>query len=722
MKTFYGAVVALLISPVAALASVSVTSPANGATVTSPAHYVATATAPSCAKGVATMGIYVNNVKTYVVKGASLNYELPLSVGTQKTTVEEWDYCGGATTAHITVTVKAAQTGPTVSITASPGSITSGSSATLTVKATNATQVTVAGTDGSSYTLAATGGSEVVSPTSTTTYTAKATGTSATASSTTTVTVGTQSGGGSPGAPSQINHVIFMLQENHTFDNYFGMLNPYRVSKGWNVGDDGKTYTVDGIDDKLSKSAEDDEGTSIKLFKLKSACIDDDSSDWLASYGDVNRYDFLATRPIQMNGFVHTAEGFAKNCASTGACSGSFTDLHGERAMGYYDQGFLNYYYYMASQFAVSNRWFSPVASKSVPNRIATFTGGTTQGLVLDPGGNDKLPQLAIPTIFNELDKANVSWKIYYTDTQSYCLDDDDCGTSGNDRYPATAFSNLTYSYNYLRGNSSKKASGCTAPLQPSSVVGDSTDSFCINPNKVAPLSQYYSDLSNGTLPSFAFIETGYGANDEHPGSGNSVLVGQAEVAKVMNAFMASPEWSDSVFFFSYDEGGGPYDHVPPVAGHSNDFTDSSLGSIPDISTISVNPDSYKPCYPTGGTATTHCDLHSDFPGVNSGDAPAVHGFDAQLGFRLPNMVISPFTRRHYVSNIPMDHTAILKFVETRFIGGSEHLNPHDAAQPSLLDFFDFTGVPWATPPSNVPAPVTNETLGYNACTPASLQ
>ena len=125
---------------------------------------------------------------------------------------------------------------------------------------------------------------------------------------------------------------------------------------------------------------------------------------------------------------------------------------------------------------------------------------------------------------------------------------------------------------------------------------------------------------------------------------------------------------------------------------------------------------------PPGGTATTHCDLHSDFPGVNSGDAPAVHGFDAQLGFRLPNMVISPFTRRHYVSNIPMDHTAILKFVETRFIGGSEHLNPHDAAQPSLLDFFDFTGVPWATPPSNVPAPVTNETLGYNACTPASLQ
>ena len=69
------------------------------------------------------------------------------------------------------------------------------------------------------------------------------------------------------------------------------------------------------------------------------------------------------------------------------AAAGSFTDTEGQRAMGYYDEGFLNYYYYMASQFAVSDRWFSPVASKSIDNRIATFTGGTTQGLVQDPGG-----------------------------------------------------------------------------------------------------------------------------------------------------------------------------------------------------------------------------------------------------------------------------------------------------------------------------------------------
>ncbi len=89
----------------------------------------------------------------------------------------------------------------------------------------------------------------------------------------------------------------------------------------------------------------------IPLFKFKSTCIDDDSSAWLASYGDVNRYDFLTTRPILTDGFVHTAEGYAKSCAASNSCSGAFTDTAGQRAMGYYDQGFLNYYYYMASQF-----------------------------------------------------------------------------------------------------------------------------------------------------------------------------------------------------------------------------------------------------------------------------------------------------------------------------------------------------------------------------------
>jgi phospholipase C len=529
-----------------------------------------------------------------------------------------------------------------------------------------------------------------------------------------------------PGSVNSVDHVIFMMQENHTFDNYFGMLNPYRKANGLNIGDDGKDYEVDGIDDKLSKvSNQDDEGTSFSPFKFTSTCVDDMSSDWLASYGDVNRYDFLATRTMNMDGFVHDAEGYAKSCATSGGgiCAGNFTDMTGQRSMGYYDQGFLNYYYFMASQFAVDDRWFSPVASKSIANRVATFTGGTTQGLVRDPGNDDHLGQLDIPTIFQELDAANVSWKIYYTVTQGFCLDEDDCPGGANAEYPATDFSSLSYSYKYLYENPT--GATCTSPAQPSSVVGDTSNSFCIDPDHIAPLSQYFTDLTNSTLPSFAFIEAGYGNNDEHPGSGQSILEGQAQVAKIVNSLMTSPEWMSSVFFLSYDEGGGPYDHVPPVPGHSNDNTDATVGStsvsaIPDISTIAVNPDGYNPCVASGGTPTLHCDLAATDPGANPGDAAAVNGFGAQLGFRVPDMIISPFTRKHYVSHTPMDHTAVIKFVESRFLGSSAHLTARDAAQPNLLDFFDFTNIPWATPPTP-PSPVSAQSLGSDPCTPTNF-
>jgi phospholipase C len=619
---------------------------------------------------------------------------------------------GGNASASATVTVTA-NPAPTVTITANPTTITAGNPSTLTVVATNATQVSVTGSDGSNYDLQAAGGTQAVTPSATTAYKATATGAGGTATASASVTVT------AAGSLQSIDHVIFMLQENHSFDNYFGMLNPYRSSKGWNVGDDGVTYTVDGIDDKLTTVSNlDDAGTAFPLFKLKSACVDDESSDWLSSYGDVNRYDFLDARPIQMSGFVHTAAGFANSCATSGTCSGQFTDLTGQRAMGYYDQDFLNYYYYMASQFAISDRWFSPIASKSVPNRLATFTGGTTQGLVKDPGGNDHLPQLNIANIFQELDQAKVSWKIYYTVTEGLCQTDDDCLGTGGSVYPATHFSNLTYSYRYINGN---PTGTCTPPTQPSSVVGDSKNSFCIDPTHIAPLiPTYANDLKNGTLPSFVFIEAGYGHTDEHPGSTQSILNGQAQVANIVGELMASSSWKDSVFFLSYDEGGGPYDHVPPVPGHSNDFTAATLGTIPDIAQIAVNPDAYYPCAPTDGIPTLHCDLKATDPGANPADAPALQGFAAQIGFRVPNIVISPFTRKHYVSHIPMDHTAIIKFVENRFIGPSAHLTPRDAAQPDLLDFFDFNAVPWATPPSP-PTPASAQSLGYDPCTPANF-
>jgi hypothetical protein len=102
----------------AAVAGVTVTSPANGATLQGPVPYVASATT-SCSKGVGGMGIYTApGVLAYVANGVSLNTDLNLNPGTYNTVVEEWDNCGGATTTSVNVTVSA-QSGVHVSSPAS---------------------------------------------------------------------------------------------------------------------------------------------------------------------------------------------------------------------------------------------------------------------------------------------------------------------------------------------------------------------------------------------------------------------------------------------------------------------------------------------------------------------------------------------------------------------------------------------------------------------------
>jgi len=74
-------------------------------------------------------------------------------------------------------------------------------------------------------------------------------------------------------------------------------------------------------------------------------------------------------------------------------------------------------------------------------------------------------------------------------------------------------------------------------------------------------------------------------------------------------------------------------------------------------------------------------------------------------GYRVPLIVISPFSRMNYVSHTVMDYTAWLKLVETRF--GIPSLTQRDAAQPDMTEFFDFQNIPRQTPPTPPKPPVT---------------
>ena len=88
-----------------AYANVIVSSPSNGETINSPAHFVATANTTTCSQGVASMGVYIDNQLLYVVNGATLNTTLTLPAGYHNAVVQEWDYCGGATNISVPVEV-----------------------------------------------------------------------------------------------------------------------------------------------------------------------------------------------------------------------------------------------------------------------------------------------------------------------------------------------------------------------------------------------------------------------------------------------------------------------------------------------------------------------------------------------------------------------------------------------------------------------------------------
>jgi hypothetical protein len=108
-------------------AGVQVSAPTANTTVSSPVTYVASATSPSCSSGVAAMGIYVNNVLTYVTYAATLNTQISLAQGPQHTVVEEWDNCGGAAFTTVDLNVSAGKSITSIAVSPNPATATMGS-------------------------------------------------------------------------------------------------------------------------------------------------------------------------------------------------------------------------------------------------------------------------------------------------------------------------------------------------------------------------------------------------------------------------------------------------------------------------------------------------------------------------------------------------------------------------------------------------------------------
>ena len=470
------------------------------------------------------------------------------------------------------------------------------------------------------------------------------------------------------GGLQSINHIIIFAQENRSFDSYFGAMRLYWANNG--IADQsfdglpqfnpttgtaplqGPAPANPGCDPSepypASTTCIVDTAVLIPSFHFTSTCQEEQSPFWDESHVDWDYNGPAGHSPAALNGFVIAAANDARQQ------SPPLMDTNGVRAMGYFEGTDLNYYYFMASKFATSDRWFSPVMDRTQINRMYLLAG-TSAGHAL-PLAPPETP-LANTTIFEALQNAGITWKIYVNTDGTTCTSN------------PTAACLLNYSY------VNQFTYGATIVKSP------------ILSKNLVPLSQYKTDLANGTLPQVALIEPASLAFlDEHPNdldtSGPSnVQIGAQYAASLINELMTSSSWNDSALIFTYDEAGGFYDHVAPQP-------------MP-------NPDGLKPM---DLQAADICDAPGE---IGTGTCDFNH-----TGYRVPMIVISPYAKKNYVSHTVRDYTSILKLIETRF--NIPALTKRDAAQADMSEFFDFTNTPWATPPS----PPAQNTSGQCSLSP----
>src|SRR6266446_8625013 len=311
--------------------SVTVCTPTQNLIVPNPTHVVASTT--DSQHKVTAVQIYVDNVLMTKVNANTIDAYINLAVGNHLVTVQAWDDSGATFKKNVNVSMsppcKLSAVNQSITICTPSGGVKVSSPVHLVAGTTDSSPV-------QSIQIFENGVSiyQTNSQTLDVYLTNLAAGTH-----NLTITAQDQSGISfskplsvrvvSSSGMTKLRHIIYYVQENRSFDNYFGMLGQYRVSKG------------------LPNSI----------------------------------------------------------------------DPTGTRAMGYYDQTDLPYYYELATQFATSDRFFSPVMTNTNANRMYLFAGTSFGHIFPDTPPKGGWLQ---PTIFDKLDAANVPWRYYYQDNGSY--------------------------------------------------------------------------------------------------------------------------------------------------------------------------------------------------------------------------------------------------------------------------------------------------------------
>src|ERR1700676_2484248 len=376
---------------------------------------------------------------------------------------------------------------------------------------------------------------------------------------------------------TDIEHVVIFIQENRSFDHYFGS---YRGVRGF--ADQSAAFQqadpANTADPPIGKLLP----FHLNTATANAACTHDITHAWVPQHQSWNNG--------AMDGFVTSRLPINLNDAAL--------------TMGYYTRADLPFYFAVADAFTICDNYFCSAMGPSDSNRLYSVAAsvdpdGRNGGPLLQTLGVDRssfFGRLTYTTMTEQLQARGISWKVYSSP---------DADLTG-----ALADNVLSYFKNFQDPASTlhKNAFGPQFPVD------------------------FVADPLSGNLPQVSGVLASILVSDHPPGPS---LFGEGTLSAILAALTANPaQWAKTALFVTYDENGGFFDHVaPPTAPPGTPGEYITAPAVPDPTVVG---------------------------------SPPILGL-LGLGFRVPMLILSPFSRGGFVSSDLFDHTSILRFLEARF-------------------------------------------------------
>ncbi len=326
-----------------------------------------------------------------------------------------------------------------------------------------------------------------------------------------------------------VEHVVFLMMENRSFDHFFGTLKGVRGFNDHPVGSNGV----------FAQAWPDNPGgthPTLLPFHLDTAnsnaeCTFDLTHNWLPQH--------LSWNNGAMDAFV-----------STHTSASYEGPTHGIDTMGYYKKPDIPFMYALADKFTICDGYHCSVLGPTHPNRLMWMSGtldpaGSAGGPILVTNSSAALQFTCSWTTMPELlEAAGVSWRVY---------------NPYGSAYDVTSNSSMLLNDNVLQYFSQYQSSSTTLHQNAFSYYGPNVSGGFGSPN--GP-DDFAKDATSGQLPSVSWIIPPIGY-DQHPPA--PAALGEWYIQQVLNTLLSNPAvWAKTVLFISWDENDGFFDHVSP--------------------------------------------------------------------------------------------------------------------------------------------------------------